>query len=343
MEPAQPEFSIIIPVYNGENTLPDTFRSIQNLEGSSYEFIVVDDASTDRTTQMAKEAGAKVISLKQNNGPATARNIGAKEAQGTYLLFTDSDVLLPKTLLIDLKYTFDRVQADAVQGTFSEVTPFANYFSQYKNLYNRWVLSQLPEWIDTTFTSVTAVRKEAFLQSGGFDENIKEASVEDRTLGRNLIAAGYKIYMDKKIEVIHNKNLSAIGFFRNQFRRSRDLMKLMLRNRKAPLPQKEEEKPANNDSRFGTNLLSTMMRIPIAYLIFLFAALSFQIPIFVAFVIFFGIMFLHLIIKFEFFLIKAKGFDFALKGLPVNFADALISGFGILTGAFEYFLLGKRY
>jgi len=305
MEPAIPEFSIIIPVHNGEDTLPDTFRSIQNLEGSSYELIVVDDASTDGSAKLAEQAGAKVISLKQNSGPATARNQGSKAAQADYLLFTDSDVLIPKTLLIDVKYCFQRTEADAIQGTFSEVTPYANFFSQYKNLYNRWVLNQLPDWIDTTFTSVTAVKKNAFDQSGGFDENIKEASVEDRTLGRNLIAAGFKIYMDKKIEVIHNKNLSVMGFYRNQFKRSRDLIKLMLRNRESPIPQPEEN-PDTQDGRFGTNALSTMIRIPVAYLLLFFAVLSIWIPVFIAFVIFFAIMFLHLIIKFEFFLSKSK-------------------------------------
>jgi len=189
-EPQPLSVSIIIPVYNGQNSLPDTLRSILNLDGEC-ELIVVDDASTDNTAALSKEAGAQVLTMPHNVGPATARNRGAQAANGNILLFTDSDVLLPKSLLKDLRHVFTEIKCDAVQGTFSDVCPYGNFFSQYKNLYNRFVLNQLPDWIDTTFTSITAVKKGAFQQCGGFDENIRGASVEDRTLGRNLRKHGF--------------------------------------------------------------------------------------------------------------------------------------------------------
>ncbi|MEW6235138.1 MAG: glycosyltransferase family 2 protein [Candidatus Omnitrophota bacterium] len=335
-------FSIIIPVYNGEKTLPDTLRSVSSLEGGPFEIVVVDDGSTDRTPDIAREYNAVVVRMDQNQGPAAARNMGARFASHDILVFTDSDVLLPKRLLGIVAGHFNKTAADAVQGVFSEVCPFANYFSQYKNLYNRFVLTNLPDWIDTTFTSITAVRRAAFLDSGGFDEGIRGASVEDRTLGRNLRKTGCRIRLDRSIEVIHNKKLTCSGFIRNQFRRSRDLAKLMLRNRsEPPLPPLEQD--AAPEVRFGTNSLSTMLRIPAAYLGILFCGIAFADPIFLVAAAFWALLFLHLIAPLEWRLLRRRGLFFALKGIPVNFLDAVASGLGIAAGLFDFFFLGKKF
>ncbi|MGI6454390.1 MAG: glycosyltransferase [bacterium] len=345
------EFSICIPVYNGMNSLPDTLRSIRNLDYPGYEIVVVDDASKDQTADMAEQAGARVIRLSTNSGPATARNRAAQEASGEILLFTDSDVLIPKSALAQIRQVLFQTGADAIQGTFSLVCPYSNYFSQYKNLYNRFVLNQLPDWIDTTFTSITAVKREAFLQCGGFDQNIKGASVEDRTLGRNLIDSGYKIYLDRSLEVIHNKYLSGWGFMKNQYKRSRDLIKLLLRNRLKKKQSTMESSVQNQDTsvqnqkqmRFGTNALSTMLRIPLIYLILLLVVFALISPILWGVVLLLGIIYLYLISAFELYLLRIKGPGFALRGIPVNMLDAFISGLGILAGIAEFKLLGKPY
>ena len=339
----QPGFSIIIPVYNGEKVLEDTLRSVKNLDYALVEILVVDDASTDRTAQIAASAGARVITLERNAGPATARNRGALSATREILLFTDSDVWVPKNLLRALAERFQNRSIDAVQGTFSEVCPYSNFFSQYKNLYNRFVLNALPDWIDTTFTSVTAVRRAAFHACGGFDENIRTPSVEDRTLGRNLRSNGRRIFLDRALEVIHNKRLSVRGFIRNQFRRSRDLAKLLLRNREEPpLPVSEPEEESGT-LRYGTNTMATMARLPVAYMMILFIALSCWDSVFWIAVGLLSLLFLYLAAPFTIELLKKRGPLFALKGLAANFLDALASGLGVLCGVVEYVVFRRRY
>jgi len=324
------KFSIIIPVYNGANVLPDTLRSIHNQDCSDYELIVVDDGST--------------IELGSNNGPATARNRGGREAQGDILLFTDSDVLLPKNTLTSLAQTYIDQSCDAVQGTFSEVCPFPNYFSQYKNLYNRFVLNQLPDWIDTTFTSITAVKKTAFMACGGFDEHIRTASVEDRTLGRHLRQSGSTIFLNRSLEVVHNKQLTLLGFLRNQYRRSKDLAKLLLRNRQEKQTQNSDgHKPLAENARFGTNAMTTMMRIPVAYGILALLALSCAAPILLYLALLFCMLYVYLIFPFECYLFRKRGLGFALKGIMANGIDALFSGIGIGVGVIEFVFLKKKY
>src|SRR5207237_7363763 len=85
--------SFIIPAYNEELELSSTIASIRVAASGvaqPYEIIVVDDASTDATAELAAEAGARVISIDRRQ-IAAARNAGARAAQGDYLFFVDAD------------------------------------------------------------------------------------------------------------------------------------------------------------------------------------------------------------------------------------------------------------
>src|SRR5213596_3117090 len=85
--------SFIVPAYNEEHELSDTLAAIHAAASGAalpYEIIVVDDASTDATPQIASGAGAKVIPINRRQ-IAAARNAGARGAQGEYLFFIDAD------------------------------------------------------------------------------------------------------------------------------------------------------------------------------------------------------------------------------------------------------------
>src|SRR5207253_8290188 len=85
--------SFIIPAYNEERELSGTLAAIHTAAsdaGQPYELIVVDDASTDATPEIATQAGAKVIRINRRQ-IAAARNAGARAAQGEYPFFVDAD------------------------------------------------------------------------------------------------------------------------------------------------------------------------------------------------------------------------------------------------------------
>lgn len=85
--------SFIVPAYNEEHELSDTLTSIHAAASGAarpYEIIVVDDASTDATPQIASRAGAKVIPIDRRQ-IAASRNAGGRAAQGEYLFFVDAD------------------------------------------------------------------------------------------------------------------------------------------------------------------------------------------------------------------------------------------------------------
>ena len=87
-----PQFSVIIPVYNGEGTIAECLEALasQDMPRREFEVIVVDDGSTDGTAAIVKQFDVKYIH-QENTGPATARNVGVKNAQGKIVVFTDAD------------------------------------------------------------------------------------------------------------------------------------------------------------------------------------------------------------------------------------------------------------
>jgi glycosyltransferase involved in cell wall biosynthesis len=94
--------SIVIPAYNEELMLAATLRALRDAGGAlrePYELIVADDGSTDRTAAIAREHGARVVSVQLRNIGAT-RNAGARAATGDLLVFVDADTIVPPEVLI---------------------------------------------------------------------------------------------------------------------------------------------------------------------------------------------------------------------------------------------------
>jgi len=88
--------SFIIPAYNEERLLGSTLRAVYATAatvGEPYEVIVVDDASSDRTSAVAISHGAHVVRV-SNRQIATTRNAGAHQARGDVFIFVDADTLV---------------------------------------------------------------------------------------------------------------------------------------------------------------------------------------------------------------------------------------------------------
>lgn len=90
------ELSIIVPVYNVDKYLSVCLDSIVNQIYKNWELIVIDDASTDKSSEIIHQYALNydkitIISLDKNIGVGNARNIGINQAQGHYIGFVDSD------------------------------------------------------------------------------------------------------------------------------------------------------------------------------------------------------------------------------------------------------------
>jgi glycosyltransferase involved in cell wall biosynthesis len=89
-----PLISIVMPVYNGEQFMRETIDSVLNQTYQHFEFIIINDGSTDHTQQILEsyhDTRIKPTLLKKNAGVSNARNVGINLAKGEYIAFCDSD------------------------------------------------------------------------------------------------------------------------------------------------------------------------------------------------------------------------------------------------------------
>lgn len=121
-----PKTSIIIPAYNEELGLKKVVKAISALDGN-YEAIVIDDGSTDKTFEVAREffnlnfinMEFQIISHKRNMGKGAAMMSGIRHAKGEYLIFIDSDNTYPIKAIPKIVETF-KSGYDMVVGSRSE-------------------------------------------------------------------------------------------------------------------------------------------------------------------------------------------------------------------------------
>jgi glycosyltransferase involved in cell wall biosynthesis len=229
-------FSVIVPVYNASALLARCLQSLAASEFRDYECIVVDDASTDDSRAVAGRFGCRLVALEENGGPARARNRGADGAQGEILAFIDSDVCVHPDTLSRLDAHFSaHPSADAVIGSYDDTPADQGFVSQYKNLFHHYVHQRSRPEAGTFWAGCGAVRRQVFLQVGGFDESYRRPSIEDIELGYRLRANGHAIDLDPQIQVTHLKKWTFWGLVRTDLRdRGIPWFLLMLQHRTMP-------------------------------------------------------------------------------------------------------------
>ena len=209
--------SIIIPVYNGQETIGECLRAVSSSDYQGYECIVVDDGSKDDTLEIARNFPCKIIQVAGGPlGPANARNYGVEQAHGDIILFLDADVIIkPDTLSKVVEEFEEHSDVAALFGSYDETPASLNFVSQYKNLVHHFVHQQGHESATSFWSGCGAIRREIFVKLGGFDaKQFPRPSIEDIELGYRLTEAGYKIVLRKNIQVTHLKAWSLFGLLK---------------------------------------------------------------------------------------------------------------------------------
>jgi glycosyltransferase involved in cell wall biosynthesis len=212
--------SVIIPVFNGAATLGPCLERLGRSFGPiSWECIVVDDGSTDGSAEIARAWNARVVQAGGRLGPAHARTCGAREAGAPLLCFVDADVLVGPSTLHDFVRLF---QADpdlvAAFGSYDAAPTAPGLLSQYRNLLHHFVHQRGQEHASTFWAGCGSIRRNAFLEVGGFDRRYTRPSIEDIELGYRLHTTGARIKLAKHIQVTHMKQWGLWDIIRTDVR-----------------------------------------------------------------------------------------------------------------------------
>jgi len=158
--------SVVIPAYNEEDLLPFTLNSLKNQDFKDHvEIVVCDNNSTDKTSQIAKKFGAKVVFEKQK-GTSYAYDTGMRAASGDLILVTNADTLLPSNWISQIVNAYKSNPDIVAVGTkveFYNAPAWVNAMLKTLDLVNpvkaMWGVSM-------------SCRRDAFYQVGGFQQGV---------------------------------------------------------------------------------------------------------------------------------------------------------------------------
>lgn len=200
MSPNLPTLSVVVPATDLPETLERCTAAIEPGLDSGDELITVTEA---RAT-----------------GPAAARNEGAARAVGEILVFVDADVILHEDALDRIREVFIRdPRLTAVFGSYDAEPEAPGAVSGFRNILHHQVHHEGAGQARTFWTGIGAVRRQAFIEVGGFDQEryTGASGMEDIDFGGRIWDAGGRIVLDPKIQGMHLKAWTLPGMIRTDF------------------------------------------------------------------------------------------------------------------------------
>lgn len=249
-EPDQlPPVSVIIPVKNRPQDLRDCLKALEGVKypRNKLEVLVVDDASTDETTEVIRSFPVKSLRTARSVGPSASRNLAARRARGEVLAFLDSDCVPSPQWLKELVGFLAEPDVGAVGGYvdgYFHLTPLDRYEKTCSPLNMGQRMRRAGPETSSFYlpTCNLLVPRHIFLQLGGFDEDLYVG--EDVDFCWRLRKRGYVIYYSAEGRVWHKHRNKLWPMLKRRFDYGTSESHLLLRHpekvKEIPLPRREK-------------------------------------------------------------------------------------------------------
>jgi cellulose synthase/poly-beta-1,6-N-acetylglucosamine synthase-like glycosyltransferase len=214
-----PSVSIIVPVFNAARRIAACLEAICGQAAPwNAEILVVNDGSSDNTTEVVRRFPQVRLIHQSNAGPAAARNRGAFEAGGAIIVFTDDDCVPAPGWLNAMLTPFDDAGIVASKGVYRTrqkelVARFVQ--TEYEDRYR---LMKKSDSIDFVDTYSAAFRRDRFLELNGFDPQFPLACAEDAELSYRMAARGWKMKFVPDAVVYHTHPQTLSEYLRKKYK-----------------------------------------------------------------------------------------------------------------------------
>jgi O-antigen biosynthesis protein len=214
--PSWPKVSVVVCTYNNEGTLPDCFDGLLALEYPDFEVIVVNDGSTDRTDEITREYGFRLIST-ENRGLANARNAGLWAATGEIVAYIDADARPDPYWLCHLATAFEKGSHVGIGGPNIPPPKAGDTAECVANAPGGPIHVLLSDEIAEHIPGCNmAFRKWSLETIGGFDPQFRIAG-DDVDICWRLQDRGWTVGFSPGAVVWHHRRDCVSGYLRQQF------------------------------------------------------------------------------------------------------------------------------
>lgn len=218
-----PRFSVIVPVYNRIDEIKDLLESLDKQTLKNFEVIIIEDGSSMPCEKVCQQYTAKGLDVhyffKDNEGRSIARNYGLERANGEYMVFFDSDCVIPPDYFSILTESLDNNPLDCFGGpdaaheSFSDTQKAINYtMTSFLTTGGiRGGKISLEKFTPRTFNM--GYSREVYSHVGGF----REMFSEDIDMSTRIRLAGYSIGLIPEAHVWHKRRVDFKKFLRQVY------------------------------------------------------------------------------------------------------------------------------
>lgn len=216
-------FSVVIPVYNRPEEIDELLDSLTRQSDKNFEVIIAEDGSSEKCDLIVEKYLSQLSVVyfgKSNSGPGQTRNAGAERAKHDYLIFFDSDCIIPENYIENVSFYLDRNFVDAYGGpdkalpTFTTVQKAINYSmtSFFTTGGIRGGKRSMDKFHPRSFN--LGVSKRAFQAIGGYG---KMRFGEDIDFSLRLLEAGFETALIPEAYVYHKRRSTFRQFFKQVY------------------------------------------------------------------------------------------------------------------------------
>ena len=213
-------FSVVVPVFNRPDEVDELLQSLVAQSTTDFDVIIIEDGSTLHCKEVV-ERYQKALDIQyfiiENSGPAGARNVGIEQAKGEYIIFFDSDCIIPPGYFGAVEKALVETNADAFGGpdkaheSFTDVQKAINYSmtSFFTTGGIRGGKQKMDKFYPRSFNM--GIRREVAQALGGFS---KMRFGEDIDFSIRIIKGGYKSCLFSEAWVFHKRRTDLRKFFK---------------------------------------------------------------------------------------------------------------------------------